>query len=689
MHHPGPPRFVAAGDSVELAPRDPDPEATYTWQVKSAPASSRASLGTDAVEHFVPDEPGRYAVELDAPDGIHELTIRAFPGDLRPVDAPAEGASGVSGRSGFSGASGVSGVSGMAGASGSGSGARGGDSGGGGGRPRIQLRARVEGDAVVVEADPRPNPNSDADPADLGVEFLLDDRDDVSEGDVEIGDRTVRIPLSKLSDRVRVHAVAIDDSYSVPDSISIERDPNSGDLVSDGGVEAGTVEDGGVGGDGIADGGVDLDSAASNPSEGVEVVRLNDPPEWSKSVTLYEIYVRGFAADDEEAETTFEALEKRLDYLADLGVDCLWLTPVLQNDHAPHGYNITDFFSVAADLGTREDYESFVEAAHDRGMKVLFDLVLNHSAREHPFFRDAYGNPDSEYYDWYEWQENGEPGTYFDWEYIANFNFDNLEVRRHLLDAVDAWFELVDGFRCDMAWAVPQPFWRELRDRVKERDRDFLLLDETIPYIADFHDGMFDVHFDTTLYFTLRQVGSGHEPAEAILDAIEQRTEVGFPDHASFMLYQENHDETRYVGECGEPAAFASAGALFTLPGVPMLYGGQELGQLGRRDPLAWEHANEELRDHYESLIETRNEVPALRFAGDFRRVDYESDSDEAVAFARIDGDEGYVVALHFGEGAATVSVDPDVGETDVVSGESVVESGALRVDDVAVVPIR
>ncbi|MFC4359401.1 alpha-amylase family glycosyl hydrolase [Halobium salinum] len=728
MHHPGPPRFMAAGESVELAPRDPDPEATYSWRIKSAPVASRVSLGTENVIDFTPDEAGSYTVELDAPDGLHELTIRVFPGEMSPV-AGAGGVSGMSGFSGMSGVSGVSGVSGMSGlsgVSGSGSGTLGASrEGQGGGRPRIQLHARFEDDAVVVEAHVKPNPNASTDPDDIGVEFLLDDRDDVSEGDVQKGDRELRIPYKNLRGRVRVHAVAIDDSYSVPDAISIEPDDAEGsegfatdggsDFRTDGGPVSGangtssrsgrsprtdggpdersesgagreaTRTDGGV----VADDGAESGATAEREVRGdLKSVRLNDPPEWAKSVTLYEIYVRGYASDDDEAENTFEALTKRLDYLADLGVDCLWLTPVLQNDHAPHGYNIVDFFSIAEDLGDDEAYKEFVAAAHDRGMKVLFDLVLNHSARDHPYFQDAYKNPKSEYYDWYEWQDSGEPGTYFDWEYIANWNFDNLRVRKHLLEAVDKWAEYVDGFRCDMAWAVPKSFWQEMRERVKETDPEFLLLDETIPYIADFHDGMFDMHFDTTLYFTLRQVGNGNQPADAILDAIEQRTEVGFPDHAAFMLYQENHDETRFVVECGEPAARASAGALFTLPGVPMLYGGQEIGQLGRRDPLAWDQANETIQNHYERLIDARGSTPALQYEGDFARVDYESDSDAVTCFVRGDEGDRHLVALNFGDDPATFETGPEVDTTDLVSGESVLRDGELTVEDVAVLPI-
>ncbi|WP_416839890.1 alpha-amylase MalA [Haloferax sp. DFSO52] len=671
MHHPGPPQFMAVGESVQLAPRDPEPDDTYTWRVHTAPDASSLELPTDqSVVQFDPDVAGRYVLELDAPDGTHTLTVRVFPGAYLPAGSVRSGSSGMSGMSGYSGQSGSARpMQFSGGASGSGSGA-GEAQRGEGGRPRIRLDATVEADTVVVRADPHPNPNSETDRDDLVVEFLVDDRDDVDESAVETEGWELRVPLSAIGDRLRVHAVAIDETYSVPDSVVVERN-----AITDGG---------------LAEPETDVTGHTDGSGSAVSVSRPNDPPAWAQEVTLYEIYVRGYASDDDDAETTFEALEKRLDYLESLGVDCLWLTPVLQNDHAPHGYNIVDFYDIAEDLGTRDDYEQFVEAAHDHGMRVLFDLVLNHSAREHPFFKDAYKNPDSEYYDWYEWQDNGEPGTYFDWEFIANFDHRNLDVRRYLLDAVDMWADVVDGFRCDMAWAVPDTFWQEVHDRVKSKDSEFLLLDETIPYIADFHDGMFDMHFDTTLYFTLRQVGRGDEPAARILDAIEQRTEVGFPDHAAFMLYLENHDETRYIVECGESEAMAAAGALFTLPGVPMVYGGQEIGQRGRRDALAWKHARDDIRDHYERLIEVRNETPALRNGGSqFRRIDYEADSDRVVAFVREHEDGSYLCALNFGDDPVTVDVgDLAVDSTNVISGDSVAAEGGIRVDDVVICPL-
>jgi len=246
---------------------------------------------------------------------------------------------------------------------------------------------------------------------------------------------------------------------------------------------------------------------------------------------------------------------------------------------------------------------------------------------------------------------------------------------------------------------------------VKDIDREFLLMDETIPYIADFHEGMFDVHFDATLYFQLRQVGRGAEPAESVIDAIEQRAQVGFPDHAGFLQYIENHDETRYRVECGDAAAAAAGAATVTLPGIPMVYAGQEIGQRGQRDDIAWEHAREEVQARYERLLATHAEHPALGPAGDLSRVDYHVASgdlterplvadgetvhpNDVVAFRRDGEAESLVVVLNFSPGEAAVAVDVDHGEVNVVTGEPCVTVDAdgeerILADDVAVVPLE
>jgi hypothetical protein len=360
MSHPGPPRFVATGDSVELAPRDPDPSATYEWSVVQAPVASTATTGDDPVEQFVPDAPGTYVVRLSAPDGRHDLTVRAFGSDRAPeASTRAPRASGGRSGSGFA----TTHRAGDEGTGASYSGETEGLGGGAGsGRPRLTLSATVEEGNVVVRADPEPNPHSDEARADLEVEFLLDDRDDLAWRDVGTEGLALVVPLDAFPERARFHAVALGEhGYSVPAAIDISRE------------------------------------TAGNDDSAIDVTHPYHPPVWSEDAVIYEIYVRTFGEGEGGA---FDAIVDRLDYIEGLGVDVIWLTPVLENDHAPHGYNVTDFFSIAADLGTRKDYRAFVEAAHDRGIKVLFDLVCNHSARAHPHFQAAVSDPDSEYREW-------------------------------------------------------------------------------------------------------------------------------------------------------------------------------------------------------------------------------------------------------------------------------------------------
>ncbi|MFW6018151.1 MAG: alpha-amylase MalA [Halapricum sp.] len=636
MHHPGPPRFMAVGETQELAPRDPVPGETYDWSVTDAPDDSSVALGDDSITYITPDEPGTYTVELDAPDGTHELTVRVYPGEKSVTHQP-----GRSGYSGYSGYSGMSGVSGVSGRSGSGSGV---GSGlvreiGEQGRPRITLTGELVGDEVVITAHPKTAPGALEE--DLDVEFFVDDRDDLEE--YEVDGYELRVPLEAVEEPVRIHGVAIGHQYSVPDTVSVH-----------------------------PDGGVD---------------RLNLPPEWTKEMSVYELYVRGFV-EPEEDQSVLEAVIDRLDYVKDLGLNTLWFTPVLQNDDFDHGYNITDFYSIADDLGGEEDFQRLVEEAHERDMKVLFDLVLNHSARDHEFYQRAVEG-DPEYREWYDWQdeENNVPDTYFDWPYIANFNYDNLAVRRHLLDAVEKWAEYVDGFRCDMAWAVPRPFWQEIRDLTKSMDSEFLLMDETIPYVADFHNLCFDVHFDAGLYFDLLQIGQGNEPADQIFDSIDNRYQIGFPDHAGFLTYIENHDEDRYIEQVGEHGVRAAAAASWTVPGIPMVYAGQEIGEHQRRGHTHWEYANEELREFYHDLTETWEEIDALHVDADFERVGYESENDAVTAYAR-DGEDGrYIVVLNFSDGSEVVGLDEDVEAIDQITGENVAAENGVTVEDAIVLP--
>ncbi|SEK31889.1 alpha-amylase family glycosyl hydrolase [Haloferax larsenii] len=716
MHHPGPPRFTTVGEPVELAPRNPDPDATFRWTLTDAPEESSATLSDDPVVHLDSDVPGVYVAELDAPDGTHRVAVRVFPDPRQParfsitadeVEQNAEGSDdeAEAGASNFD-------IDALESASvigpfndftmGADRVERDGDEWGvdvrlppgdhdaifafddefdpyataevtieGAGRPNIRLDGRVEGDEIVVEATARPAPDG-REPA---VEFYFDDRDDLAESAVEIDGDHVVVGREDLPALSRVHAVAVSEEPSPEeDGETIERAS-------------------------IAD---TLEIRASG--EAVDFSNPADAPEWLDDATMYQIFVREFAG--ETVETTFTEIERRVPYIESLGVDVVWFTPVCESP-TRHGYHITDFFDTASDLGTREEFESLVDMLHEAGIAVIFDLVINHTSRDHPAFQ-LHRAGVADYEDYYErvpaeqdasgidWAGDDAPGMYFNWARIPNLNYDSLDVRAWMLDVIDEWADVVDGFRCDVAWGVPHGFWKEVRERVKAESDDFLLLDETVPRDVQFRENEFDYHYDTDLYDTLRDIGTGDAPASALFDALVEADHHGFPDEAVHMRYVENHDETRYATECEEGTLRPAAAATFTLPGVPMIYYGQERGVPEQRGTMHWHDGDADLTDFHRRLVALRNEHPALR-SNDVSKASVEvesGDADSVVAYRRVGEDESLLVVLNFDSSPATVSLEADCETEDLLSevdvaADSIAETADTCVEVADVVVLR
>ncbi|MFO8115346.1 MAG: alpha-amylase family glycosyl hydrolase [Halorubrum sp.] len=771
MHEPGPPRATSVGEAVELAPRSPDPDETYEWTVRDAPAASAVGDGerpadpspnpeaetdrnerspvfvagetrrSDApVVHLRPDAPGTYVLTLEAPDGTHRQRVRAFPDERREAelrvpaaDLPLADPDRVSlmwahnerllardrperdgddwvlrtrvppGRHGFSFVADDD---------------PGNEHGDvvevpGPGRPRLSLEARVEGGeaggggeghaegdgpTVVLTADVDVPPGADADGADAietdaadrDVEFLVDDRDADPETVARIealaDGAVLAVPIDEVPDDVvdgdglRVHAVPHAERYGAAETVRI-----------------GGGTDGGSG------------DHCDAP------VTVRDPharPAWADSPAIYEVFVRSFAG--ETLPTTFREIERRVPYLESLRVDALWLTPVLASP-TEHGYHVTDYYETAADLGSREAFESLVETCHDAGIRVIFDLVINHTSRDHPAFQlhaagvdeyvDHYRRADGAFdvtgTDWAELTEGDIPEYYFNWRRIPNLNFDSPTVRAWLLDVVDEWAAVVDGFRADVAWGVPHGFWKEVADRVPD---DCLLLDETLPHDPFYGEGEFDLHYDTSLYGVLRDVGAGRAPADAVADAFDRAAWLGFDDPSAQMRYVENHDEDRYLAEYGRDALKAAAATVFTLPGAPMIYAGQERGNETYRGPVRWHDGDNDLTNFHRGLAALREREPLLRAgavafdhpAADVAVVD--GDPERVTAYVRAaersdeagenggaaagDDDGPLLVVVNFASRPATVAV-PEWAEVDLFADRAV-ETEA-EVDAVAV----
>ncbi len=313
-------------------------------------------------------------------------------------------------------------------------------------------------------------------------------------------------------------------------------------------------------------------------------MNLRPERDWYRDAIIYEVYVRGFADADGDGCGDLPGLIGRLDYLHWLGVDCLWLLPIFASPLRDGGYDISDFQRLQPEFGEIEDMVRLLEAAHARGIRVICDLVMNHTSDQHPWFQEARRSPTSPKRDWYVWSDT--PTRYRDarvifvdtedsnwtWDEVAgayywhrffrhqpDLNYENPEVQEAMLEVVRTWLRLgLDGYRLD---AVPYLFEAEgtscenlpathayLRRVRREVDREFpgrLLLAEANQWPSDVVDyfGQGDechmcFHFPLMprMFMSLRQ-----EQRYPITEILAQTPEL--PAGAQWGLFLRNHDE--------------------------------------------------------------------------------------------------------------------------------------------------
>jgi maltose alpha-D-glucosyltransferase / alpha-amylase len=246
--------------------------------------------------------------------------------------------------------------------------------------------------------------------------------------------------------------------------------------------------------------------------DGEQVHRLPaSDPLWFKRAVYYELLVRAFADSNGDGVGDFRGLIDRLDYLEWLGVDCIWLLPFNQSPLRDGGYDISDYYDVLPDYGTVEDVREFVARAHERGMRVIMDLVINHTSDQHPWFKEARSSPDNPRRDWYMWSESNQryhdariifvdsetsnwtwdeqAGAYFWHRFFSHqpdLNYDNPAVREEIVNVMRFWLDLgMDGFRLD---AVPYLFAREGTNSENLPETHAFLADLRATIDREYHD---------------------------------------------------------------------------------------------------------------------------------------------------------------------------------------------------------
>ncbi len=383
------------------------------------------------------------------------------------------------------------------------------------------------------------------------------------------------------------------------------------------------------------------------PAQPATVTR--SAPQWVRDGVVYEVFPRNFSA-----EGNFNAITARLDELKDLGVTILWLMPInppgekMRKGTLGSPYAVRDYYAINPDYGTEADFKRLVTEAHQRGLRVIIDIVANHSAwdnvlMEHPEFykQDASGKivpPVKE------------------WTDVAGLNYANPKLREYMIAMLKHWIDPagfdLDGFRCDVAFEVPTSFWEEARAELTKVKPDlFLLAEASKPELLT---NAFDADYSWPLHSTLNDVLLRGAPASEFKRSWED-SQKQFPRGSLHLRFSDNHDEARAVARFSIKGALAASALMFSLDGVPLLYNGMEVGDatesgdpaLFEKMPVFW-HPKERppLREVYQGLIRLRLQYPAFRND----RVIWLHNSDEAnlVTLLRLDDKDEIVAVINF-----------------------------------------
>ena len=367
-------------------------------------------------------------------------------------------------------------------------------------------------------------------------------------------------------------------------------------------------------------------------------------PGWPRHGVTYEIFIQSFADSNGDSIGDIQGVIDKLPYLTDLGIKAMWLMPVMESP-SYHKYDVTDYRSIHSDYGTMEDFKTLVDQAHQRDIKIIIDLIINHTSDKHPWFIAAKnGNP--QYRDYYVWADRdsiadqlAKKETSFDsdnitqwhapdgdstkdhyygffWGGMPDLNFDNPAVRDEMVDIARYWIEElgVDGFRLDAARHIypddqaekSHAFWSEYYAKLKEIKPDIYLVGEVweniedqVPYAAGFSSLFnFDIAFSilesvnnqTQLSAFIHGHGWQVDSTTSFLDVYAESERAYARENKDFLIgtFLSNHDQNRTLSVLGNDPLKGklAASILLTLPGHPYLYYGEELGMKGTKpDP--------------------------------------------------------------------------------------------------------
>jgi glycosidase len=463
-------------------------------------------------------------------------------------------------------------------------------------------------------------------------------------------------------------------------------------------------------------------------------------PSWVQDAIFYQIFPDRFARSGRTVQPAhlepwdapptahgykggdLAGIQDKLDWLTGLGVTAIYLNPIFQSG-SNHRYHTHDYHEVDPLLGGNEAFDAFLAACHDRGIRVVLDGVFNHASRGFLQFHDLLENgPDSPYVDWFHvnsWPlhpyDPKRPAGYDAWwglKALPKFNTDNPEVREFLMGVAEHWARKgIDGWRLDVPEEITTAgFWEEFRSRVKAINPDLYIVGEIWTNASEFIAG--GDRFDATMNYlftapTIAFAGGRSvvvEVAEGVPYEVTPPLDAGlygdamerllgmYPEAATLANFNllGSHDTPRFLTLAGGDRRAVSLGALllFTFPGTPSIYYGDEVGLAGGRDPdcrraFPWHDADSwdsEILDTYRSLIALRRDHPALRSPG-YRRLWPPSGEPGFMLylFVRESEDELLLIAANAGDATETASlsqVDFPITESPLLWGRGEIDRG-------------
>jgi cyclomaltodextrinase len=413
-------------------------------------------------------------------------------------------------------------------------------------------------------------------------------------------------------------------------------------------------------------------------------------PAWVAHSVLYGVapFAFGHGYDD---------VRKRLPEIAALGVDAIWLSPVTGAPKDDFGYAVTDHFQSRTEFGTTLQLKALIEAAHAHGLRVLIDFVPNHLATAHPYYIDADRQRQrSPYFNWFERDDQGRTTSYFDWSHLKNLEYDNAEVQRYMIEAFSYWVrELnVDGFRVDVSWGVRErapEFWPRWRKELQRIDPDLLLIAEASALDGYYFQHGFDAAYDWTTKlgeWAWNDAFAGESPD---LEQLRAALTNSIREPGTVLRFLNNNDTgTRFITRHGVGRTRAAAAMLLTLPGLPLIYNGDEVGAEFLpydEQPLAWKDRHG-LVAHYAKLVQLRKEIAALS-SSDLAFVETNR-NDAVLAYTRHSSTsaerrpcDDALVLLNFTDQAIDLKLLshnlPDTAVRDHLTNETFPDTNALR----------